>query len=1000
MQSPLTYLKTIRRLTSFNSRTAPARMKTQLTLAGTLAFLLLLPLGARSQHLLLEAEQFADPGGWDLDQQSMQSIGSPYLLAHGLGVPVKDALTTAKFPSPGAYRVWVRTRDWVAPWKAPGAPGKFQVVVNGKPLNTIFGTKGAEWHWQDGGTVQVGPEAKVALHDLTGFEGRCDAVLFSRDADFIPPNEAAALAAFRQAALGLPAEPEDGGEFDLVVVGGGIAGTSAAISAARNGLRVALVQDRPVLGGNGSSEVRVWPEGHTRQKPYPHIGEIVEELVPAKQPGTGNAKHGGIYGDQGKLDLVRAEPRVTLLLEQQVYAVRANGGRIESVDAQHIRTARRIRLRAKLFADCTGDATVGYLAGADHETSKEGQMGASNLWNLMDNADPAQVLKCECKDKDALTIAVKEGGVAAPFPRCPWAVDLTDKPFPGRKNFKGQWADTPLSNLGGWFWESGFQLDMVNDIERIRDMNFRAMYGAWDTLKNVDKLYPNHRLGWAAFIAGKRESRRLLGDVVLTGDDFRKGREWPDGAFPCSWHIDIHTPHPSFDKGHAGNEFISQATTGDGFKYKSPYWAPYRALYSRNVTNLFMAGRNISVDREGLGPVRVMRTCGMMGEIIGKAAWIAVRHETSPRGVYERHLPLLKELMIQPGNLRRDSLKGTLSRMSSGTPDEYDFNAMIQPVPATASFSDSDFNIWCGSATKGDDGKYHMFYSRWPRKLGHLAWVTHSEVAHAVSSSPFGPWKHHDVALPARGTNYWDGSCTHNPTVVRTGGKYYLYYMGNFGDGVVGKSLNWTHRNHQRIGVAVADSPNGPWQRFDKPLVDTTSGFYDALCCNNPSVAMRPDGGCLMVYKAVGDKGKMPFGGPVFHCVATSDSPTGPFRKHPNPIFVKEGVQFAAEDPFIWRGADRYWAVVKDNAGHFTQRGYSLALWESANGIDWKLARHPLVTTPEVTWADGRKQKLDALERPQVLLDNGVPIALLCAAADAKGRDGSFNIQIPLKGLK
>jgi len=102
---------------------------------------------------------------------------------------------------------------------------------------------------------------------------------------------------------------------------------------------------------------------------------------------------------------------------------------------------------------------------------------------------------------------------------------------------------------------------------------------------------------------------------------------------------------------------------------------------------------------------------------------------------------------------------------------DYDFNSMLQPVPATAKFSDPDFNIWCGSAIKGDDGKFHLFYSRWPRKLGHLAWVTHSEVAHAVSDSPFGPWKYHDVALPARGTNFWDGSCTHNPTVIRIGAK-------------------------------------------------------------------------------------------------------------------------------------------------------------------------------------------------------------------------------------
>jgi hypothetical protein len=330
---------------------------------------------------------------------------------------------------------------------------------------------------------------------------------------------------------------------------------------------------------------------------------------------------------------------------------------------------------------------------------------------------------------------------------------------------------------------------------------------------------------------------------------------------------------------------------------------------------------------------------------------------------------------------------------------DYDFNAMLQPVPLTAKWADTNYNIWCGSAIRGDDGKYHLFYSRWPRPLGHPAWVTHSEVAHAISDSPFGPWQHHDVALPPRGTNYWDGSCTHNPTVIRIGGKYYLYYMGNYGDGVVQRPLNWIHRNHQRIGVAVADSPNGPWQRFDQPMVDIGHDTHapDALMTSNPSVTARPEGGVLMVYKAVGLKRAAPFGGPVVHLVATSDRPTGPFKKHPGEVFGAKGVMFAAEDPFIWRGSDRYWAIVKDNAGHFTQRGYSLALWESMDGLDWKLAQHPLVATPEVTWMDGRKQKLNALERPQLLFDNGMPVALCCAAADNQERDGTFNLQIPLQ---
>lgn len=232
------------------------------------------------EFAFIEAEQFSDFGGWDLDQQSMDQMGSPYLLAHGLGIPVEDAKTSIRFPSSGNYRAWVRTRDWVAPWNAPGAPGKFQILVNNEPLKEIFGTKGAKWNWHDGGIVKVRKEASIALHDLTGFEGRCEAILFCKDLDFEPVNDIEALTKFRRNLLGLPDKPDDGGEYDLVVTGGGLAGTCAAISAARNGIRVALVQDRPVLGGNASSEVRVWPEGHTNKSPYTHIGDIVNEILP------------------------------------------------------------------------------------------------------------------------------------------------------------------------------------------------------------------------------------------------------------------------------------------------------------------------------------------------------------------------------------------------------------------------------------------------------------------------------------------------------------------------------------------------------------------------------------------------------------------------------------------------------------------------------------------------------------------------------------------------
>src|SRR6476620_3483990 len=173
--------------------------------------------GARGADIVLVEPESAEAlGGWVVDQQFMDLMGSPYVLAHGLGEPVADAEMPVELPAVGTYRVWVRTRDWVAPWKAPGAPGRFQVLINGQSLATTFGTEGAKWHWQDGGTIQVGHKVKVSLHDLTGFEGRCDAILFCRDTKFIPPDDGPALEALRGKLLNWSREPDDGGHYDLV----------------------------------------------------------------------------------------------------------------------------------------------------------------------------------------------------------------------------------------------------------------------------------------------------------------------------------------------------------------------------------------------------------------------------------------------------------------------------------------------------------------------------------------------------------------------------------------------------------------------------------------------------------------------------------------------------------------------------------------------------------------------------------------------------------------
>lgn len=596
--------------------------------------------------VLVEPESARDLGGWVIDQQFMDIMGSPYVLAHGLGEPVADANMQADIAKPGNYRVWVRTRDWVAPWKAPGAPGRFQIIIDGKPLRAMFGTEGAKWHWQDGGMVELGSTARISLHDLTGFEGRCDAILFSSDLKSVPPNDGHELTSLRSKLLGWTSEPTDVGSFDFVVVGGGIAGTAAAISAARLGLAVALIQDRPVLGGNGSSEVRVWPAGGTNLAPWPRIGDVVSELVRAKTANDGNAKTGDIYDDARKLNLVRAEKNITLMLNQRVNEAAASAGTIQSVVAQNTCTGKRTRISGRLFLDATGDGVLGTLAGADFEMTATGHMGASNLWNVGDSTKNEFQIQCECKDTDALTMNFLPTNAPITFPHCEWAVDLSKQPFPGRKGFDKGWNDKePMYRLGAWFWESGFNKDPIQDVEWIRDQNFRAMYGAWDTLKNVDGLYPNHRLRWAAYIAGKRESRRLLGDVILTGDDLRKNRLFDDGCFPCTWSIDLHLPHPEFVGGSEGEEFISDMTRGKHYQYEGPYWAPYRCLYSRNTSNLFMAGRDISVTHEALGAVRVMRTTGCMGEITGMAAAICDRHNCLPRDVYTNYLGELKELM-------------------------------------------------------------------------------------------------------------------------------------------------------------------------------------------------------------------------------------------------------------------------------------------------------------------------------------------------------------------
>ena len=577
-----------------------------------------------------------------VDQQFMDLMGSSYLMAHGLGTPVSDATTTVNFAKTGEYTVFVRTYNWTSPWTTKEGPGKFQLTVNGRALNNkILGTKSNTWEWQEVGKVKINSKTvTIGLRDLTGFNGRCDAIYFTMD-NVLPPNEPEALTAFRKEKLGLPEVVPNAGKFDLVVVGGGVAGTAAALTAARQGLKVALIQDRPVLGGNNSSEVRVHLGGRINLDPYPKLGDVVNEIAPLR---GGNAQPGDYYEDEKKLEMVNAENNISLFLNFRAFKVEKEGTTIRTVFAKHIETAEELSFSAPLFADCTGDGTIGYLAGADFAMGRESK------------AEFNEATAPEEADKMTMGSSVqwysKEGDKSSDFPEFDYGMDFNE-------------TNAQKVTMGEWTWETGMNFDQISDFERVRDYGMLVVYSNWSYLKNKSSFkeeYKNKYLDWVAYIAGKRESRRLIGDMVLTEQDITDFVIYPDASAPTSWTIDLHYPDPKNTKHFPGAEFKSIAV----HKTIHPYPIPYRCFYSRNVDNLFMAGRNISVTHVALGTVRVMRTTGMMGEVVGMAASVAAKNKTNPRGVYQKHLDKLQRLMtVGAGkynieNIQNYNLGGTL----------------------------------------------------------------------------------------------------------------------------------------------------------------------------------------------------------------------------------------------------------------------------------------------------------------------------------------------------
>ena len=574
-----------------------------------------------SADLFVEAESFTHKGGWVVDQQFMDQMGSSYLLAHGMGVPVEDARTEVTFPQTGIYHVYVRTYNWTSPWKQGEGPGKFGLFVDKKKVSSSLGTEGSAWMWQSAGKISVkNIKTEICLRDYTGFDGRCDAIYFTTEEGNVPPSNVAELEAFRRKTLNITEMVPVAGQYDLVVIGGGVAGISAAVSAARLGCKVALINDRPVLGGNNSSEIRVHLGGRIESGPYKELGNLQKEFGPAR---GGNAQPGEYYEDDKKAELVANEKNITLFSSYRAIKVEMEGTQIQSVIAKHIETGKELRFESPLFSDCTGDGTIGYLAGADYRMGRESReefgetaapekadkmtMGASVQWYSVDNKKPAA------------------------FPYFSYGVEFNKD-------------NCEKVSMGEWTWETGMNYDQIKDFERIRDYGLLVVYSNWSYLKNQMKensQYRNLKLGWVAYVSGKRESRRLLGDYILKEEDLRKHVIHEDGTAATTWSIDLHYPDPDNTKHFPDQEFKSIAKHINIY----PYPIPYRCLYSRNIDNLFMAGRNISVTHVALGTVRVMRTTGMMGEVVGMAASLCKKYGVNPRVVYRSYLSDLKALM-------------------------------------------------------------------------------------------------------------------------------------------------------------------------------------------------------------------------------------------------------------------------------------------------------------------------------------------------------------------
>ena len=574
------------------------------------------------KSVLIETAHFGNLGGWMLDSQFEPHLGFSYLLAHGLGKPVENASSKIKFPKAGRYHVWALTKDWCpGDWESPG---RFQVLLGDQALSETFGTK-PDWTWQTGGTVEVGSgqiNTTVSLKDLTGFEGRCSAIYFSLDANDKPPIDRDKLPQWRRDKVGLPSTAVDQGHYDLIIVGGGISGCAAAITADSQGVKVAVIHNRPVLGGNASGEIRVHTEGiHGR------ASKILDKIDTPHYP---NSDPLALEADKKRMKNMMALKNVDYFLSHTMNSLEMKDGRIHAVQAMETANGTLKRFTGTQFLDSTGDGWLGHMSGCEYRYGRESKHEFNEEWE-----EHGELWSPEKPDNRVMGSSVmwytRATNKRVKFPAVPWAKTVA-------KNY--------VATEGEWQWEySHNDLHQVYDAETIRDHMFRAIYGSYDNaIKRRQNA--NLELDWISFLVGKRESRRIVGDHIYSGVDARDSIEFPDSVVIEKRKIDVHYQqkllgYPVDFK----SEAIFQAIKN------TYYYIPYRSLYAKDVPNLQMAGRCFSCTHIGLGGPRVMNTCGQMGVATGYAAGLCKKYGKDPRQIGKDHIKELRKLCGHEGEL-------------------------------------------------------------------------------------------------------------------------------------------------------------------------------------------------------------------------------------------------------------------------------------------------------------------------------------------------------------